>query len=282
MPKLFIAFMATSILLISQPCAAKCLAGKERIVVFGLTPWLSPEVTSLWLNQIEKQLRNRQCIKFKYQSASDFESYVRNGINGTYDILNAPPHIASYLINQHQFKVIAREALQGQAIVIKLKSANLSSLEQLNHRRLAVPDPLAVVTLLAKEAFNEPNRKINPDYIYYQHHNEVVHAVMGGDIDAGIIFSPIFETYQKHSNGNLQIMHTFATNIDGWAIASSNLPQSLASDIQAVLLAFQPKDKGIWAPWLKVSPADLQSLHDTYRISAENLELVLSGQQLSD
>lgn len=277
MLKLIVAIMATSILLFSQTSSAKCVAGEERIVVFGLTPWLSPDVTSLWLNKIEKQLRNSQCIKFKYQSASDFESYVRNGINGQYDILNAPPHIASYLMNHHQFRIVAREALEGQAIIIKLKSTNISSLDQLNHRKLAVPDPLAVVTLLAKEAFNKPNHTINPDYIYYQHHNEVVHAVMAGEMDAGVIFSPIYETYKKHSDDNLQILHTFPPYIDGWVIASGKLPTQLVLDIQATLVALQSEDKGIWAPWLRVSPAALQSLHDTFRQSAEYLELFLSS-----
>lgn len=247
----------------------------EESITFGVTPWLAPNMMQVWVNQIESTFDVERCFRFDYRSDNSFLAFARQGAEGAYDIMEVPPHIASYLAKQHGWQIIAREAHEGHAIIIALASSNITDLQQLQGKAFGAPDPLAVVSVLSLQLFSQQSPEIVTENRSYRHHNDVVEALMRNEIVAGVIFSPILSAYQQYAKDQLVIVHTIPTRIDGYVVVSPVLEKAKVANIRKALIASDRKQEKIWAPWLTVTDEEVAALHKAMAFSVDHLQSAL-------
>ncbi len=131
---------------------------------FGLLPYLSTTaLIKTWqpfANLIEKTLHKKVIIK----TAPDFRSFIQRTAEGRYDLLMTAPHFAALAVKTHGYRVIAGHDHDLAGDIVVAKTATFQSINDLRGKTIAIPDPLAAVSLLAELTLKQygltPNKDI--------------------------------------------------------------------------------------------------------------------------
>ncbi|WP_101756707.1 phosphate/phosphite/phosphonate ABC transporter substrate-binding protein [Oceanicoccus sp. KOV_DT_Chl] len=241
-------------------------------LTLGAIPWTSASLTHLWSKKISRHLDDTSCIELSFKSARNFEQFIEAAIVGDFDIAHVPAHIASYLILHHGFTAIAQGEWDGDTLFVTRLDSTIESIDDSAKAIIAVPDPLALVTLFAKQFYASQPSAI-PRYLEFSNHDAVLHALLEGQVDSGVILAPIYNGYSRVIKGKLRILQRVKTNTQGYLIARENIDPLSATAVIDSLSSFDIGTDLLWAKWLPISSNQVAQLHVHY---AEYVKIINS------
>ncbi len=258
----FIVLFLLNVILLSTLCSACPDTEKNNSnrIIFGVSPWVSSQVASLWSEKISSHFKAQTCYSVKFQSKANYEKFIASALAGEYDIIHLPPHIASYLIKEHQFKPVAIGFYHTDIVIFSNAEKGIKQVRDLEGEIIAVPDPLGLVTLVAREKI-EAVLHSPPDFKYFGKHDYVVSAVLKDQAMAGVAISTLLDAYVSPFRENIHIIKTFTKNMDGIVVARPKLDDDVLISIRNALFSFKANDFTLWKSWKPVSEAEIKALH---------------------
>jgi ABC-type phosphate/phosphonate transport system substrate-binding protein len=215
------------------------------MIRFGVSPWFSTNV-NFQRNMIEPivtALQTDSGIGVKYESALDNIQFVRGAMDGRYDLVFVPAHVAALLVADCGFKPVLGYHLPTDfaVYVLKQSSASTAGLESLKGKRVGLPDEFGLTTEVAMELFQKQGLVPGNIDIHYEKYDQLVLKLFRGDIDA-IVTNPLVITFLeprmqeriqpvfRSPDANLKLTHVY--------LIAPKVPPTMVASLRGGLARF--------------------------------------------
>lgn len=270
-----LAFLLLLITFASTVSAEPLNCAERKTLTFGMIPFTSANITSMWMQKINREVKKKSCLNLDFSSANNFEKYIDKATQHEFDVMVTPPHIASYLIASFGFKPVATLVWDSSYLYFTPVPSSIESLEQFEGGTVALPDPWAEVSILVRAELSPQSGAIQ--YQYHQNFNQVMQALLDKRVDVGVLLSPFYQAYQTRIKGKIRLLRTMPFPSHGMLIAQ---PDSHDSDIIELFDLFSSFEKGtglFWKSFQAVSKQQVIELHDKQKGSVAALQLLIEG-----
>lgn len=254
-------------------------------VAFGMVPAISSNITELWAARINRHIRSVSCLDVSFGSGANFSQYIDRARSGDFDVLAVPAHIASYLIKTSGFKPVAflvwessyLYAVKNDSSLMAVDDSVLLSLGDIHGLRVALPDPLAEASILAKQAL--PAKRGDISFDHYDHFGQIVSVLLSNQADIGILLSPFYNAYKKRSGLGLRIIYSAHFPSHGMVIAAPHVGEHVRSEMLRVLTALEENTDLFWESVKPVSEKDINVLHQNQAESVKALKALKNNHE---
>lgn len=153
---------------------------------FGIFPYLSPR-TLLTAHQPVKLFVEEQLGRsVQLSTAPSFESFNERTLRADYDLAITPPHLArlAQIDAKYVPLVVYSKVLRG--VIAVRKTSPISRIDHLRGKTVAVPDRLAIVSLLGTRFLADNGLRADIDYFVQTStsHASAAYAAAQGEADA--------------------------------------------------------------------------------------------------
>lgn len=204
-PRCWVVFVLVAFCAVSPEAGAKEVfnSAKARAATFGITPWLKSSVTHIWSRSVQEWLLKVACLDVRFKSAESYESYLRVAIEGQFDVVDVPAHMAALLIQDYGYSPLVYEQLVKAIAVVSRPGEKTLQLDDLTDKSFGLPDQLALVSLVVQEKYHQLGVK-SPEFIHFRGHDRVLEAIIKGEVVAGAVVDPLFEKYIEAEKNNFK------------------------------------------------------------------------------
>jgi len=163
---------------------------------------------------------------------------------GRYDIVFTAPHFALRAIDSGHFVPLAIPTNPLSACVVVAVTSPIKAVTQLNGKNIATPPTDAIITIAGRRYLVHAGIDLDKtNFIAFSSHNAAYQSVLGGDFDAALISSNIFN--RALSRGVALRSVACTREFPGVTyLAATDLPQSLRDKIQRTLVGMSGDPEG--------------------------------------
>jgi phosphonate transport system substrate-binding protein len=235
---------------------------QQKPIRFGLLPFLTKTTLVRKFDPLIIYLEQTLNRPIEIRSAPNFKIYIERAIKGEYDVFLAAPQISAYMEQEHQSQRISRFTRELKGYFVVHKNAPYKTLADLQGKRFAYPDPLAVVTLLGEETLLEAGLDPDKDFSrHYTSHNNALQLVAKGEQDIAVVGITIYDNMPEVIKKNLRVLGSTAAIPHQMFHARKGLPKEDVVKISAAMLAFT-KDGAGKAFFSQVAFGDMAAITD--------------------
>jgi ABC-type phosphate/phosphonate transport system substrate-binding protein len=213
----------------------------------GVLPAQPPSVLLREFAPLERYLERELGRDVLIVSAPDYTELMQRTLAQAYDLLFVPPHLGLLAIEQGRWQPLVRDDLASQATLIVRAGSSLRSLADLRGKMIAVPDVLAIVTLITEleleRASLPPAGAVT--LIYLPNHASVILMVRQGLADAGAVSSVLLERLPSRERRDLRVLHKFKQKFDLVYLASPTTSPSQLQRLRTALERFPASQEGL-------------------------------------
>ena len=237
-----------------------------RPLKLGLFPYLSPQRLARIYQPLANYLESQLHQPVKLVSAKNFRSFIDATQRGDFDIVMTAPHLAWLAEADAGYHPIATYANTVSGLLVVKRSTAIRAATGLRGGIIAIPDPLAVVTLLMQSYLTTQGLQPGKDYRFITRgtHNNAALAVTSGDATAAVIGALPFGQLPGSLRTQLRIIGGTASVRSLFFMVNPHLDQALTNAIQAALLRFNDTPAGReflhQSNYQRILPADSRSL----------------------
>ena len=272
LPPLLVAFFFIAAANISAQTHLPCIP--QTRLSLGMVPAISSNLIQLWSSTLNQRVQKKSCVSLSFSSAKDFKHYIHKANEGEFDVLAAPAHIASYLISHSGFKPVAFLVWESSYLYVVPNDSDISSLDHASKKVFALPDPFSEASILAQF---EIDTHYNPSgYLYSQHYKKIIENLLSGKADVGVVLSPFYNGYKKHTTPKIRPIHEVAFPSHGMLIAAPHTTEAHRLELFSVLSSLESNTDLFWQSFESVSDSELKKLHRTQKQSVKALTLLLN------
>ncbi|WP_413437807.1 phosphate/phosphite/phosphonate ABC transporter substrate-binding protein [Sulfuriferula sp. GW1] len=264
--------LCTLLLCCSLPLGARAATTP---LTFGVFPNLSPERQFRLYQLLTDYLEQRLARPIQLYTAKTPRSFVDATQLGNFDIVLTPPHLAWLAEQEAGYRPLATYTGTIKGLLVVAAASRLHSAAELRGSTIAIPDPLAIVTILGVGFLQETGLRQGTDYQFVNRgsHNNAALAVINGEVPAAIVGGLSFSQFPENMRSKLRIIGTTIKVKSFFFMANPRLPSPTAQAVRDALLTFgtTPQgrlflDHGHFGPIL---PATAQSLTTMARYGVE-------------
>ncbi len=214
------------------------LALGQQPVMFGFSPWTTPELLQAWGKPIEASLEKHTGIPFQITSSASLQKYLLAGINGQFEVMQCPMHLGLYLVRYHGFKVALFARAKRKMLVVTRKSAGIDHLSQLKNTQMAVTDPIAISTLMAAEAMGK--QLFQARLVNEKDHWQAVEALQQGRVQSATVIDYLYMGLSAPLKDKLKVLHHYPMVLDGLVITPASKGEAWRKKVANSLIGFKP------------------------------------------
>ena len=199
--------IAVICVLLTHQAHAATSSDTEKPLRFGVMPFLSASMLVKKFEPLISYLETSLNRPVSINSASNFDAFIKNAINGDYDVFLAAPHISAYMEKNHQSRRVSRFKRRLKGYFVVHADSTYQSLDELRGKRFATADPLAVITILAEAEL--ANIGIDPQKDLVRHfssHNNAMLLVAEGEQDLAAVGITIYDNIPAAIKGRLRVL----------------------------------------------------------------------------
>lgn len=215
--------------------------GKSAIKL-GVSPWTTPQLLHAWLEPMRIRLEKETGQAFIISSAANHQQYLQKNIAGEFTVAQVPMHMSLYLIKYHNLIPVLFGRAGVKTYIITMKHGDVNSLADLNAYPYLLPDPLAIVSFMTKEALQD-----NPPK-YFQHSNNhwsVLQYLMEGRFKAGSVLSPMYDGLAEPVRKQFKVLYESPYEFDGMYLMPATSSLESRKRIIKTLSGFKPSTKSV-------------------------------------
>lgn len=212
----------------------------EKPLILGVFPYLSGYSVVSKFTPLRDYLAAELKRPVQVYTAPDFRTFIERTQRGDYDIALTAPHLARLAILEANYASLATYKATLQTLIVVKKDAPYAKLADLRGKSIAIPDKLAIVTLLGTQLLRAANLRENQDYalLVTQSHNSAALSVQHGQHDAAIIGSTPFNQLAPEVQAGLRILASSASIPTQYYIAHKRLGSRQITQLQSLLVTF--------------------------------------------
>ena len=264
--------LCTLLLCCSLPLGARAATTP---LTFGVFPNLSPERQFRLYQPLADYLEQWLARPIQLYTAKTPRAFVEATQLGNFDIVLTPPHLAWLAEQEAGYLPLATYTGTIKGLLVVAATSHLHSAAELKGSTIAIPDPLAIVTMLGVSFLQETGLRRGTDYRFVNRgsHNNAALAVINGEVQAAILGGLSFSQFPESMRSKLRIIGTTPKVKSFFFMANPRLPTTTVEAVRDALLTFgtTPQgrlflDQGHFGPIL---PATAHSLTTMARYGVE-------------
>jgi phosphonate transport system substrate-binding protein len=231
----------TAFILLAQPATAA-----EKPLILGVFPYLSGYSVVNKFTPLRDYLAAELKRPVQVYTAPDFNTFIERTRRGDYDIALTAPHLARLAILDDGYVPLATYKATLQTMVVVKKDAPYTTLADLRGESIAIPDKLAIVTLLGTQLLRKENLRPGQDYtlVATQSHSSAALSVQYGQQDAAIVGSNPFNQLAPETLDRLRILASSSPLPTQYYIAHKRLGSRQIARLQSLLVTFAETPSG--------------------------------------
>ena len=248
-------------------------------LTFGVFPNLSPERQFRLYQLLADYLEQRLARPVQLYTAKTPRAFIDATQLGNFDIVLTPPHLAWLAEQEAGYQPLATYTGTIKGLLVVAAASRLHSATELRGSAIAIPDPLAIVTMLGVSFLQETGLHRGTDYRFVNRgsHNNAALAVINGEVPAAIVGGLSFSQFPEKMRSQLRIIGTTPRVKSFFFMANPRLPSSTVQAVRDALLTFgtTPQgrlflDQGHFGPILPAAPHSLTTMA-RYGVEAQRL-----------
>ncbi len=181
---------------------------KAQKVVIGLYPLLSPSLLTHRMQPLADYVRFSGVSDVTITVDASYEDFITNAQKGVYDIVQAPAHIAAYLIGKGNFEPVAKWDIVFSSVILTKSGSPLKSIMDLMNKSIAIPNPYAFVTIAALSHLQDSGLAENRDFKLLRKatHDRSLMALIRKEADACVMSSAMLSMVDTTIRKELKIL----------------------------------------------------------------------------
>lgn len=243
-------------------------------LTFGMVPITSANLTEVWAGRINRQVQKNGCYQLSFSSAHDFEQYIDKAKNKAFDVLAVPAHIASYLIETSGFKPVAFLVWESRYLYVVPNNSSIVSIDHLDDVTLALPEPMAEASILARQDMADLQQDIS--YQYFENFNQIFDALLKRRVDVGVVLSPFYNGYKERTNIQVRPVYSAPFPSHGMLIAAPHLSEQDRVGLFNTLAALEPNADLFWRSFEAAPDEAIKTLHSKQAQSVAALKILIN------
>ncbi len=238
-------------------------------LLMGVFPYISATRIVKLYGPLVRFLERESGREIRLVSAPSFRQFIKRCSTQSYALIHNAPHFALREKLQGRYVPIYRFEKKLKGVVFVRSASPVHSVEQLRGTTVAMPDALAVVSMLGEVYFSSIGLEAGRDYtvLHTASHNNTILAVLGGKVNAGVMAGPVLQMFENKQPGRLRVIAETAEIPGAMFQLSSRMDQQLQAKFRQAFAKFTetPAGKVFFhnSPFTglsKVTPQDLKSL----------------------
>jgi len=210
-------------------------------LIVGIVPNLSPRSMLSAYQPLREQLVSFLARPVELFTAPDFKSFYLRSAAGEYDLALMPAHLARLAQIEAGLVPVAQFIPKQAGVVLVAKQSPIRQAGDLQGKRIALVDPLALVTLRAEDWLRVQGLFLGgkvPLEAHFTYHNAAVEAVINGNADAAIVSSAPFATMPPEMREAVRVVGTLGEMASNIFMANPGLSKDEMAQLQGALLDF--------------------------------------------
>ncbi|MCP4042428.1 MAG: phosphate/phosphite/phosphonate ABC transporter substrate-binding protein [Gammaproteobacteria bacterium] len=220
---------------------APSFALSDPPLTMGMLPYLSPRTLFKNWEPLRAHLELKMGRPISFATAPNYVTFSKRTIDGVYDVVLSTSHLGRLAQVDAGLVPLARPEKQLHGIFIAMEQG-IDNLQALKGKRLATPDPLAIITLLGHDYLADMGLKPGVDFESkaYPSHNAAALAVQKGQADLAVVSVFAYKVMRKKITSNLIVLgRTEEVPSPVIFIANPKLPKTDHKRLQAAIIGFQ-------------------------------------------
>lgn len=209
-------------------------------LTIGLFPNLSPRNLLARYLPLARYLEIQLQRPVQLYTAKNFRAFIKDRRRNDFDIVITAPHLAWLAADENGYQPLAQFSGRIRGAVIVAAASRLRTPQQLTGHDIAVPDPLALVTLLAEQRLKQAGLARDRDYRFIGrgNHNNAMLAVAQGDFTAAVVSINNLTEFSPALREKVRVIDATDTAPGIFFMVNPRLPSAHIQAIQTALLRF--------------------------------------------
>ncbi|GCB02335.1 periplasmic binding protein-related protein [Sulfuriferula multivorans] len=215
-------------------------------LTFGVFPNLSPERQFRLYQLLTDYLEQRLARPIQLYTAKTPRAFIDATQLGNFDIVLTPPHLAWLAEQEAGYRPLATYTGTINGLLVVAAASRLRSAAELRGSTIAIPDPLAIVTMLGISFLQETGLRRGTDYQFVNRgsHNNAALAVINGEVPAAIVGGLSYSQFPENMRSKLRIIGTTIKVKSFFFMANPLLPPTTVQAVREALLTFGTTPQG--------------------------------------
>lgn len=220
-------------------------AAASEPLKIGLLPILSTRTLISYYQPLRAYLERELKRPVVLLTATDFQTFHRDTVSGSFDLVVTAPHLARLAQTRHGMQPLAIYRATNRAILVTAKSRPVDVPEGLRGHKVAIFDPAALTVLHALNWLRAQGLEAGRDYqvVLTPSHNSVAHSVINGESILGITSMTGLRLLQEDMRQRLQVQAELQPVLSLIWIAHPRMAGQ-AEYIKSALLRFAESPEG--------------------------------------
>lgn len=233
-------FLIVSWLLVGQPALSE-----ESTLRLGILPYNSTLALIKTHQPLRQFLQAKLGRPVEIFTASDYQSYLREQLQGNYDLMITPPHFAVLAKDKGYIPLLHYKA-RLEPIMVMRKDDPSHNIQGLKGRRIAMVNRFAFVSIVGEKWMNDNAMRPQRDFTVIERptHGAAIAAVAVGDADGALTTTTLLGQVPDDVRQQLRYV-SFGVKLPHVAfMAHQRLGGAEIKRIKEALLAFASAPEG--------------------------------------
>lgn len=229
-------------------------------VKFGISPWTTPQLLQAWAKPVEKALEKQTGVAFQISSSANLQKYLLAAVDGQFEMMQAPMHLGLYLIRHHNFKGVMFSRAKLKLILVTRRALSIDHLGQLKGTSMAVSGPVAIATLVVKEAM--VNKLFEAQLVPERNHWQAMESLHQKRTHSAVVVDYLYGRLSSPLKSRLKVLYEFPVILDGLILTPPNSSSEFRANIHNALKNFKPHKSSLLKSFEKITQSELNEWYD--------------------
>lgn len=215
-------------------------------LTIGVFPSISPQNQLARYLPLAHYLESQLLRPVQLYTAKNFRTFIEAGRRNDYDIVVTAPHFAWLAAQESGYQPLVQFSGTIRGVLIVGASSHLRTLQQLKGHDIAIPDPLALITLLAEQRFKHAGLSRDRDYHFIGrgNHSNAIFAVAQGDFSAAVVSLNNLTEFSPTLRRKVRVIDATETAPATFFMVNPRLSAAHIQAIRSALLRFNGTHAG--------------------------------------
>ncbi len=232
----------------------------QKPVSFGISPWTTPQLLQAWAKPVEEALEKQTGVAYQISSSANLQKFLLAAVDGQFEVLQAPIHLGLYLMRHHQFKGVMFSRAKLKLILVTRKELSIDHLAQLKGTLMAVSGPVAIATLVVKEAIS--NKLFEAQLAPERNHWQAMEALHKKRTHSAVVVDYLYGRLSQPLKSRLKVLYEFPVVLDGLVLTPANSSADAQANIRNGLKDFKPHKSSLLKGFEVITQQELNEWYE--------------------
>lgn len=220
-------------------------ASEPRPFELGVVPYLPTTKLVMAYQPLRGHLENELKRPVVLSTAPDFVTFLERCLRKEYDAIVLGPGLGRFVQIEAGYQPLAVTSRNIKAIIIVERHAPHTRLKDLSGKRVAMLDPMIVLSQLGRETFRQSGMQPDRDYRIriVKTPSNAAHAVLQGEVEAGVTTANLVPQLAEDMKHRLRVLAE-SREIPGLMFMLQPTPALRIDQARDILMRFEKTEAG--------------------------------------